>query len=148
MSCCPVNCERVCLTFPVLSGLAGTQETVLLALFDTIIARQKLGLLQNRLVLRVLLNQRAGNSMANGFGLAIEATTGNAHNRIEHRRTPHDGEGSHGFHGHRLDWKVDLDRLAIYDNLAGSRNEVNTRNSSLSLTRSPNLRGCHSILPS
>jgi len=139
--------REACLTFPVLSSLAGAQETVLLALFDASIARQKSGLLQNRLVLRVLLNQRTGNSMANGFGLAIEATTGNAHDRIKHRRTSHDYKGGHGFHGHRLNWKVDLNRLAIYNDLAGSSNEMNARNSSLSLTRSPNLSGWHSILP-
>lgn len=140
--------REVCLTFPVLSSLAGAQETVLLALFDASIARQKLGLLQNRLVLRVLLNQRTSNPMANGFGLAIEATTGNAHDRIKCRRTSHGCKGGHGFHGHRLNWKVDLDRLAIYNDLTGSSNEMNTRNGSLSLTRSPNLSGWHSILPS
>jgi hypothetical protein len=85
--------------------------------------------------------------MANGFGLAIEATTGNAHNRIKRRRTSHGCKGGHRFHGHRLNWKVDLDRFAIYDNLTGSGNEMNARNSSFSLTCSPNLSGWHSILP-
>jgi len=138
--------REVCLTFPVLSSLAGAQETVLLALFNASIARQKLGLLQNRLVFRVLLNQRTSNPMANGFSLSIEATTGNAHDCIKRRYTSHGGKGCHGFHGYRLNWKVDLDWLAIYDDLASSSNEMNARNSSLSLTRSPNLSGWHSIL--
>lgn len=148
MTCCPVHATMNLLTLPILSRFAGSQKTIFLALLDASIARQKPGPFQDGLVLRILLNQRPGNSVPNGLGLTIKPSACHADNSIEYRRSAHRSESSHCLHGHGLHRKIDLDRLAIDNNLTRSSNEMNTSYCSFSLARSPNLSGRHGTLPS
>ena len=79
----PPTKNRVRLALRELEATASARLTVLLALDGAGVTGEHTGLLQRRTEVRVVLGESAGETVADGAGLAVEATTDDVHVEVD-----------------------------------------------------------------
>src|SRR5205085_279323 len=137
-----------CLTLRVLRTLAGLVAAVLLAFDDARVARKEACTLERRPKLRLRIDERTADAVANRAGLRGDAAAVDGDANVVSRRPADQLERLRDDHAKRRPRQVLFDLTAVDRNAAGAGPDPHARNRALALACCQSLIGrlCHEFV--